>query len=479
MAEQLRERPPKRAANQDAQDRQVPWDKDAEQGVIGSVVIDPRQVDEVALRVASTHFHDPAHETIFRHVMALRNANKPVDPTLLVASLKAADEFETIGGMAYLSQVINAVPNAAHAIHYADIVRDHAIRRTLIHQSSVALQDAYDTGTTIAEVIARTEAAVFSVADKLTDRSQAADLNQAIFAALESIDKRKSGELRGVPTGITELDGKTGGMNPGEVTVLAGRTSMGKTAFAMNIALAVARSESPVLIFSLEMDAQSLAERLLSQISRVDFWKMRSGHLSPGERRSLTDAAGELGALPLRIDDVATRTVTELASVCRRQKRKPEGLGLVIIDYLQLLAPDNPKEPRQEQVAKMSRAIKNLAREMKVPVLCLAQLNRQTANSDKNRPALSHLRESGAIEQDADVVLFTHRPWYFTGQRPERGQGEPAVIVVGKQRQGPLGDVEVLWFGQWMSFTNKASATFEERGNYEPDFDSFNTRQSA
>jgi replicative DNA helicase len=290
-----------------------------------------------------------------------------------------------------------------------------------------------------------------------------------LHEAMERIDARMRGEHThgGVDTGFTDLDAMLGGLHNGELIVLAARPSMGKTAFAMNIAEFVSIvSRVPVLFVSLEMSAIELADRLLCSYSRVNGHQLRNGTITKEDRMRLVEKAGEISSSPLFVDDSPGRTVTEIAAAARRIARREGRLGLIVIDYLQLCEPDNPKDPRQEQVARMTRRLKGLAREMQVPIVCLAQLNRQTEASKDNIPRLSHLRESGAIEQDADVVMFVHREEYYHRGEDAQAMAGMAQIIVAKQRNGPVGDVDLIWKRDFTRFENKAPERYSEFDNY-------------
>lgn len=472
--------PPPPPKKRDVSERQLPFDIDAECSLLGSIVLMIECLDDVGAIVSDGDFYDDAHRIIFKHLHKLHELGRKFDDVLLASSLKASGEFETIGGSAYISKVVNYVPNAAHAVHYADIVRDHATRRAMIHAATKVLADGYDADEPVPDFIAKAEAAVFSVGDRCNALSGAVDINASVLAALEGIERRANGQaLRGISTGFHGLDNLTGGFQSGEVTILAGRTSMGKTALALNIVRNVSEVQNAML-FSLEMDSLSMSERLLAMVAKADLYRMRSGTIGVEGRQCLVDAAAVIHELKIRIDDTSGRTVSQIASICRRQARR-EGVGLIVIDYLQLLEPENNREPRHEQVSKISRRLKGLARELKVPLLVLAQLNRQTTTSRDNRPALSHLRESGAIEQDADVVIFCHRPAYYTGERPQGdGRTECAELIVAKNRQGPTGKVEVLWSGAWTSYLNKATDRFasENKATRVTAFDAYNEAQT-
>ena len=372
----------------------------------------------------------------------------------------------------YLAELMGSVHVTAHAGHYAAIVRDKAVLRELINASAVILHDAYEPEHTPRELVSKAEERIFAIND---DRSgtQAMAMQDVLLETFRTLDARFGrGGADGVPTGFTDLDEMTGGLHESELLILAARPSMGKTAFAANIAdhVAVVQKKTTI-VFSLEMARMELAQRMLCCRGRVDAHKLRAGYLSEADRLALAKASGELSVAPLYIDDSPSRTVTEIGAVARRIKRK-EDLGLIVIDYLGLIEPDNHADPRQEQVAKIARRLKGLARELKVPVLCLSQLNRAAEATRDNRPRLSHLRESGAIEQDADVVLFVHREEYYhkREEAEEKGIVGQAEIIIAKQRNGPIGDVKLVWLGQYTLFANLAETgpvEYEEFTHYQ------------
>ncbi len=460
-------------------DRQPPSDLNAEMALLGSAVLMIECLDEIAPILRPDDFYDDANRIIYKHLHTLHESGRKFDDVLLTNSLRASGEYEAAGGGAYLSKIVNYVPSAAHATYYAEIVRDHATRRAMIVAATNILSDSYDALDSTADLVSRSESAVFSVGDKCQALSGAVEINASVLLALDGIEKRAAGQsLRGVSTGFHGLDNLTGGLQPGEVTILAGRTSMGKTAMALNIVRNVSEQQR-VILFSMEMDSLSMSERLLAMVAKCDLYRMRSGTIGAEGRQELIEAAEVIHDLKIRIDDTSGRTVSQIASICRRQARR-EGVGLIVIDYLQLLEPDNHREQRHEQVAKISRRIKGLARELKIPMLVLAQLNRQTTAARDNRPALSHLRESGAIEQDADVVVFCHRPAYYSGERPAGpDRTETAELIVAKNRQGPTGKVDVLWSGAWTSYLNKAAERFasDNKATRVTAFDEYNEAQ--
>ncbi len=455
-------------------DRSPPFDSQAEIGVLGSLILNPDVANELALILRADDFFDDANRKIYSVIMNMFDSGRKFDITLLVNELKAANEFELIGGAEYLAMLANNVPNAAHAVYYGHIVRDKSTLRRLIDASSTILSDAYDGTAEPKELVSQAEQRIFQIQDERNANS-AASVSDVLKAAMARIDQRMQGQqlVSGVLTHFTDFDKMTGGLHNGELIILAARPSMGKTAFAMNIAEQVAmRERAPTLFVSLEMNAIELVDRLLCSVAKVNGSRLRVGTISADDQKRLLANAAKISNAPLYIDDAPSRTVSEVAAVARRitqqEKRKPggRGLGLIVIDYLQLLEPDNPRDPRQEQVAKIARRLKMLAREQKVPVLCLSQLNRQAEDSKDHRPKLSHLRESGAIEQDADVVMFVHREGYYhRGEEAEELQNQ-AEIIIAKQRNGPVGDIELIWERDYTRFLNKIKEQHDEFASY-------------
>ncbi|MCR4413588.1 MAG: replicative DNA helicase [Thermoguttaceae bacterium] len=452
-------------------DRLPPHNLEAERGVLGSILLDPSLCDDVVLVLRPEDFYADPHRRLFSHMVAMHDEGKRIDATLIVERLKQKGDFEAVGGAAYLAEIIHSVPVAAHALYYANIVRDKAMLRDLIHASTAILRDAYDPTLDPQELVSRSEERIFAVHDQRSS-DQVASINDVLLKAFDEIDRRMQGGAAGVPTGFTDLDELTGGLHPSELIILAARPSMGKTALALNIAENVAvKANVPTLFVSLEMSRQELAQRMLCSRGKINGRKFRSSFLSAEDRTKLVEASSILSKAPLYIDDSPSRTVTEIAACARRLKRKAN-LGFVAIDYLQLIEPDNPKDPRQEQVAKIARRLKGMARELNLPVLCLAQLNRQAEVARENRPKLSHLRESGAIEQDADVVMFIHREEY--GLSPEEAQEQnvagKAELIVAKQRNGPTDDVPLVWRKEYTTFENAATKPYDEFAPFDGGF---------
>jgi replicative DNA helicase len=459
--------------------RSPPYDLTAEKAVLGCVLLNSDCLNELTLLLRPDDFYDDAHRILYQAMSGLYDSGKRVDIALLVNQLKSTDQFELIGGPPYLADLAHSIPNAAHAVYYAEIVQSKAVVRRLIEASTKILQNAYDTTIEPKELLASAEQEIFQIQDNRS-ANQAQSVSAILKESLERIDSRMQGEqlASGVMTHFRDFDTMTGGLHNGELVILAARPSMGKTAFAMNIAEQVAMKEqAPTLFVSLEMNSIELVDRLLCSIARVNGSRMRVGTITHEEQQRLIKNAAEISVAPLFIDDSPSRTVSEIAAVARRiskmeNQKTGKKLGLIVIDYLQLIEPDNSKDQRQEQVAKIARRLKMLAREQNVPVLCLSQLNRQAEDSKDHRPRLSHLRESGAIEQDADVVMFIHREEYY--HKPDKAVefAGQAQVIIAKQRNGPIGDVDLVWEKNYTRFLNKAA---EYHNDFAPGSNDFST----
>ncbi|MGI5832495.1 MAG: replicative DNA helicase [Thermoguttaceae bacterium] len=444
-----------RTATQMPYDRQLPYSAEAEAGVIGAILLNPMVCDEVISLVRPHEFFKDANRRLFQCLLAMHDEGKGIDLTLLTERLRQNGEMEQIGGEAYIAEMMTSVPVAAHATHYAKIVRDKAILRELIETSSKILVGAYESDKKPRDLIAEAEEEIFQISNERSSQN-VRPMREIMGDLLFKIDNMTE-EMDGLSTGFTKLDEILNGLRASELIILAARPSMGKTALATNIADYVAvETKQPVLFFSLEMEKKELALRMLCARGRVPGKRLRGNYLDDIERDRFLEAAAALAAAPLYIDDSSSHTVSEIAAAARRLKRK-SGLAMIVIDYLTLIEPDNPTEPRQEQVAKTARRLKGLARELDIPVLCLAQVNRQAEQSKDNRPRLSNLRESGAIEQDADVVIFVHREEYYV--RDEEAYDSDlkgkAEIIIAKQRNGATGTIELRWAAEYTRFMNK------------------------
>jgi replicative DNA helicase len=430
------------ATKPDPTGQEMPTSTDAEMGVLGSILLKPDVIDEVLLLIEPGDFSDDRCRRVYEVMLWMHEKRKRIDITLLTERLKSLKIFDGehgIGGTDFIIELAQASPTAFHAARYAEIVRDKASMRFLIDASRKTLDDAFSDRGDPDGVLQRAESRIF----QLSERRYAADvveIHDVLLAAMVEIDSRKAGKKRGLQSGYPALDSLIFGLSEGQLIIVAGRAHMGKTAMATCLIEHVAMAGGKVLFVSLEMSRLEIAERMMAQISGVPLERMQNGTINSDDRAKLTEASSELSNCKLTIDDTPTRTVSEISAVCRRQKRR-SGLDLVVIDYLTIIEPDNHREPRQEQVAKLSRRLKALARELKVPVIVLAQMNREAEKGDPT-PKLSHLRESGAIEQDADVVLMVHRPEYYAltdaDKAPLKGK---ATLYVRKARNAKLGEV--------------------------------------
>lgn len=436
--------------------------------VLGSILLMPDICNELVLSLKSDDFYDDANRKLYQHMTGMVELGQKVDVTLLVNRLKTAEDYELVGGSAYLAKLANCVPNAAHAAYYAEIVAQKSTFRKLIEASTSVLRDAYDESVDAKDLLGQAEQRILSIQDQ-KGGNQAESIGQLLTKAMERVDARMKGEHAsgGVDTHFVGYDEQCGGFHNGELIILAARPSMGKTALALNMAENIALlGRQPVLFVSLEMSGVELADRLLCSVARVNGHKLRTGNLSQEERQRLVRKAYEVSNAPLFVDDAPGRSISEIAAVARRIRQREKNLGLIVIDYLQLIEPDNPRDPRQEQVAKIARRLKGLAREQKVPVLCLSQLNRQAEEGKDHRPRMSQLRESGAIEQDADVVMFVHREEYYHRGDDALQYAGQAELIIAKQRNGPVGEIELTWEKDFTRFSDRAPERHSEFDGY-------------
>jgi replicative DNA helicase len=435
-------------------ERLPPQSRDAERCVLGSMLRDNGVIGDVLQILRGENFYFDAHQKIFQGIIDLYDRGHPVDLVMLAEILKDKKQIEDIGGYPYLAELWDAAPTAANAEYYARIVRDKAIVRNLIHASTEVLRDAYDQAMPADELLEGAERKILDIA-QLGITGQTYTLSQALHEAYDRIDKRSQRDqmsISGLPTGFIDLDDKTAGLQNSELVILAARPSVGKTAMALGVTRHIVVEENhPVFFVSLEQSRIELAERLLCSQARVDSHRLRKGHLSSDDMQKLMQAGEVLGKARLFIDDTPGQGMLRIAANARRLKLRHQ-IKLVVIDYLQLIEPDNRRDSRQEQVAHISRRLKFLARELQIPVLALAQVNRTSEDRGDHKPRLADLRESGAIEQDADTVMLMHRPEMY-----EPGQHEGTVeVIIAKQRNGPTGDITLTFLKQFMRFENFA-----------------------
>ncbi len=430
----------------------------AERAVLGAVLSDNSVITEVAEVVTPDDFAHPAHAQIFAAMLGLDSNQKKVDPLTLSEELKTRGQLAAVGGPAYLMGLDQVVPIAQNAVQYARIVKDQAIRRRLA-QVGREIVDLAASGTgDIEALLDEAERKVFIVAEKRRE-GDLLPVRELMEHTLDLIEKMRlsSSGVTGLSTGYVDLDMQLTGLHPGELIILAARPGIGKTSLAMNIAMHVAlKEERAVGVFSLEMPASQLLMRLLASAARVDMKKLRAGRLSVQDEMSLQDVASRLYNAPLYIDDTGALSPFDLRAKARRLKQKDERLGLIVIDYLQLMHQKGRVESRQIEVAEISRSLKALAKEIDVPVIALSQLNRKVEERKGGRPMLSDLRESGAIEQDADVVMFIHREDADEGEDERSRTAIPVELIVAKQRNGPIGTIDLVFLSEYTRFESRA-----------------------
>jgi replicative DNA helicase len=438
-------------------DRLPPQNLDAERSVLGSMLRDNDVIDVVTQLITAESFYLDAHRKIFQAISDLRDkGGQPVDLVILAEELIKRNQMEDVGRAPYLAELWDAAPTAANAEYYAKIVRDKAIVRSLIHAGTEILRDAYQQNQPAEELLEGAERKILDVA-QVGVTGQTITLEQAIAETYRRIDDRASGKQQagGLPTGFADLDEITAGLHDGELIIIAARPSVGKTSFALGITRNIIVKEKAAVFFvSLEQSRIELAERLLCAQSRVDSHRLRKGTLSSDDMDRLIDAGGVLRNGKLFIDDSPVQSMLRIAANARRLKLR-HGIKLLVIDYLQLIEPDNRRDPRQEQVAQISRRLKALAKELQIPLLALAQVNRSSEDRQDHRPRLADLRESGSLEQDADTVIILHRP-----DRYEPGQHEGIIeVIIGKQRNGPTGEITLAYLKQFMRYEDYAPGT--------------------
>ena len=443
------------ASDREVADRLPPQNRDAERSVLGSMLRDNAVIGDVVqiINRAETFYTD-GHQKIFDGITKLYDKGKPVDLVLLADHLKEQKHLEDIGGYTYLAELWDAAPTAANAEYYARIVRDKAIVRNLIHAGNEVLRDAYDQSMPADELLESAERKILDIAQMgITGQTFTleAALNEA-YARIDARHERGHESISGLETGFTDLDNITAGLQNSELVVIAARPSAGKTAFSLNLVRHVGVEVGhPVFFVSLEQSRIELAERLLCCQAKVDSHKLRVGKLGGDDMQRLIDAGNELSKAKIFIDDTPGQGMLRIAANARRLKLRHK-IRLVVVDYLQLIEPDNRRDSRQEQVAQLSRRLKFLARELQIPVVALAQVNRSSEDRQDHKPRLADLRESGAIEQDADTVMLLHRPEMY-----EPGQHEGTTeIIIAKKRNGPTGEITLTYLKQFMRFENFA-----------------------
>jgi len=443
----------------------MPQSQPAEAGVLGSMVIDPECIGEVVEMLTVDSFYSLEHQIIFEAILSLYEKSKAadiaIDGMILMEELKARNQLEQIGGTEYLRKVIETVPSSANVAYYSRIVREKQFLREMIQTATEILDEAYDESGDVKEKIDQAERKIFSITNKNIS-GESSSLMDLVSEVYELIEKRQDVHITGLPTGFKELDELTCGLQDGEMGIVAGRPSMGKTALALNIAEHIGVEERrPLAIFSLEMGRQQLAERFLCSRSRIDAQLVRRGFLKEDDNKKLIDACSELGQSQIYIDDTAGLTPLEVRGKARRLKSRYD-IKCVFVDYLQLMSAGSGRiESRQQEITMISRYLKALARELNIPVVVLSQLNRAPETREDHRPRMSDLRESGSIEQDADVIMLLHREDYYHQSDPDWEKNNTAELIVAKQRNGPTGTVKLRFFEQFTRFEKAAAEHIE------------------
>jgi replicative DNA helicase len=451
-------------ASDDLLRRVPPQSLEAEESVLGGILLDNTAIDRVLEFVRPDDFYREAHRRIFRAMLALAEKNEPVDLVTLGELLRQRGELQDVGGAAHLAELAERVPTAANANHYAKIVREKAILRALITTATDIVANGYQDQRDVKDLLDRAEQSIFQISEREVKPAfvRMDSLMTDTFKIVEKLHQQKEA-VTGVTSGYADLDHLTAGLQPSDLIIIAARPSMGKTAFALNIAAnAALRGGTGVAVFSLEMSKEQLALRMLCSEARVDLARVRTGHLQPGELGDLAQSAHVLISTPIYIDDTPAITVLELRAKSRRLWRDPNSkLGLILVDYLQLMRSSEGKDSREQEISEISRSLKALAKELQVPVIALSQLNRQVESRSPAVPRLSDLRESGAIEQDADVIMFIYRDDVYNEDSDRKGTAD---IIIAKQRNGPIGKVELAFLRQYTRFENREMIPDEPAG---------------
>ena len=442
-----------------------PHSVEAEQSVLGGLMLDNHAWDKVADVLTEDDFYRQDHRLIYRHICKLIEHNKPADVVTVAESLELSADLQGVGGLAYVGAMAQNTPSAANIRRYAEIVRERSVMRKLARIGSEISDSAYSpAGRSAGTLLDEAEAKVFEIAEAGARGKQGfTDIQPLLKQVVERIEllynQDNPNDVTGIASGFHDLDQKTSGFQPGDLVIVAGRPSMGKTAFALNIAEHVALELlKPVAVFSMEMGGTQLAMRMLGSVGRLDQHKVRTGRLQDEDWSKLTHALGKLNEAPLFIDESAALNSLELRARARRLHRQHGGLGLIVVDYLQLMSSSNQGENRATEISEISRSLKALAKELQVPVVALSQLNRsleQRPNPHK-RPVMSDLRESGAIEQDADLILFIYRDEVYNPETQDKGIAE---IIIGKQRNGPIGKIDLTFLGEYTRFESCARSS--------------------
>jgi replicative DNA helicase len=424
---------------------------EGENAILGGMLLDNDAIPRVMPALRLEDFSQEKNRILYGAITTLFEADQPVDLVTMTAALQKRGLFEQVGGPLHLTELLDAVPSTANIMHYVERVREKSLRRQAIAAAKLIADAAYEDGTEIRSFLDDAEQQIFGLGERLTN-SEWSDMRTLAASGLATIEALydRSEAITGVPSWFSDLDELTAGFQRSDLIIIAGRPSMGKTAFALNVALNAAEAGTPTGVFSLEMSEEQLVLRMFCSKAHVNLNNLRRGFLSDQDWGRLTTAVGAISEAPLYIKDQAAMTPMEIRATCRRLKRE-RGLGLVVIDYLQLMQSATKSDSREREISEISRSLKALAKDLDVPVIALSQLNRKCEERTDKRPQLADLRESGAIEQDADVILFIYRDEVYnkSDDNPKKGEAE---IIVGKQRNGPLGTVRLAWKSQWSTF---------------------------
>ena len=445
---------------------------EAEQSVLGGLLLENEALDRIADILNQADFYRHDHRLIYVHITKLIEQNRPADIVTVAESLENSAELSSVGGIVYLGALAQNTPTAANIRRYAEIVRERSIMRKLVEVGSGIAESAYNPqGRDAQQLLDEAEAKIFQIAESGNRGSQGfVNIQTLLPQVADRIDylyqRENQGSVTGIPTGFDDLDERTSGFQPGDLIIVAGRPSMGKTAFSLNIAENVALdSKKAVAVFSMEMGATQLATRMIGSVGRLDQHRMRNGNLEDEDWARLTTALGKLNDAPIFIDEGAGLSSFDVRARARRLHRQTGGLGLIVVDYLQLMAGNSGRasENRATEISEISRSLKSLAKELDVPVVALSQLNRSVEQRPDKRPVMSDLRESGAIEQDADLILFIYRDEVYNPDSEDKGTAE---IIIAKQRNGPIGRVRLTFLGQHTRFENFSSGNAHMGDHY-------------
>ena len=442
------------ARSRDSGGRIMPQDLVAEKSLLGAIIINNDVLPEVLSIVRPRDFYEPRHQLIFQAICDLYDHHKPIDLLTLTSELKSKKQLNEIGKASYLAELSNFVPAASHAKAYAEIIERNSVRRRLIAAGTQIAESAYEDDVNTDDLIGSAEKELFEVSDKII-KSDYVPMDELLVDAFDRIEElhKNKGALRGLKTGFRDIDKKTAGFQKGDLVIIGARPAMGKTTFAQNLAYNIASiNKKGVLFFSMEMAANEIVDRMISDVSGVDNWKMRTGNLTDEELQKIGDALADMDEIPIYIDSTSSMTIMELRNKARRAMHDHD-IGIVIVDYLQLISGSNRYAGnRVQEVSEVSRGLKILARELSIPVIALAQLSRNVTGRDDPRPVLSDLRDSGSIEQDADLVMFLHRPDYYKQNQDDYEETHITELLIAKHRHGAVGKIELYFHPELLRF---------------------------